>query len=243
MGSKLQVKVFADSRGTWLGHELNTFYHPKINFQVKYRKGASIVRIWEMVEVELIRNVTDLYVIFGGVCDLKRKSYDILGRRRFWPHNDLKLIFESLTEKMEGMAYNFRLVNHHSILCFLPEPGLDLLRYNQVMHPIPWYLMILQESLEKNLRILQAKSKVINASIGSLTPWTLEVTHAKRAGRLIPVFDRLHDGLHFSPLQVTRLARLLVKFAENTLLGHNHQAGQYEEDLAPEHGNGNHYEG
>lgn len=219
MNRKFSVRIFADSRGTWLGHELDNLQHQYqfIDFKVLYRKGASLMKIWEMVEKELWYDRTDLYIIFGGVCDLTQKCYDVNGRRVFWPHKDLAEIFGDITYKLEGMASNIRMVNQHATLCFLPECGLDLIRYNQVEHPVPWYLLILQETLEKNLRILQDKTKVINSSIGSLTPWSLEVTHAKRAGRLTPVFDRTYDGLHFSPLQVRRMAYLIGKFAENVV--------------------------
>lgn len=195
-------------------------HHPNIDFCVKYRKGAGIVKIWEMVEYELLRDRTDVYIIFGGVCDLTRKFYDSFGRRVFWPHTDLKLIFEDLTEKMEAMARNFRLINHHSLLCFLPEPGLDMIRYNQVQHPVPWHLLLLQESLEKNLRILQNKTLTINASIGSKSPWSLEVTHTKRGGRFIPVYDRTYDGLHFTPYQVWKLANYIIRYVEDSVLRH-----------------------
>lgn len=221
MNRKIKVKIFADSRGTWLGYHLGNIPQLNIEFSVKYRKGADIVKIWEMVEYEVLQDSADIYIIFGGVCDLTRKSYDVFGRRVFWPHEDLKLIFEKLTGKMEAMARNFRLINQHAILCFLPEPGLDMVRYNQVLHPVPWYILLLQETLENNLRILQAKTQVINASIGSKTPWSLEVTHTKRGDRFVPVYDRTFDGLHFSPYQVWKLAGYIFKFVNDTLRQHN----------------------
>lgn len=244
MDRKFSVRIFADSRGAWLGHELENLHYQFIDFKVLFRKGASLIKLWEMVEKELWYDRTDLYIILGGVCDLTEKSYDINGKRVFWPHRDLAEIFDDITYKLEGMARNFRMVNHHSTLCFLPECGLDLIRYNQVEHPVPWYLLLFQESLEKNLRILQDKTKVINSSIGSLTPWSLEVTHAKRAGRLSPVFDRTYDGLHFSPTQVRRLAYLIGKFAENVV-----RKSTVDSPLSDvgnvngnEHGNGNQHE-
>lgn len=220
MNRKIRAKIFADSRGTWLGYHLKNMFHPNIDFTVKYRKGANIVKIWEMVEYDLLQDSADVYIIFGGVCDLTRKSYDIFGRRVFWPHDDLKCIFEDLTDKMETMARNFRLITQRATLCFLPEPGLDMVRYNQVPHPVPWYILLLQEMMEKNLRILQSKTYVINASMGSKTPWSLEVTHAKRGGRFVPVYDRTYDGLHFSPYQVWKLACYIVKFVEDNSLQH-----------------------
>lgn len=121
---------------------------------------------------------------------------------------------------MRDIIHNFKLIpcKPGCKLAFLPEPGLDLIRYNKIPHPVPWRILIIQEEIEERLELLQLYTRALNSHVGSLTPWTMDTTHAHRNGRLVPVYDRTTDGLQFSGLQVKKLAEIIANFARNELI-------------------------
>lgn len=218
-GELFHVKIIADSRGSWLLNELWPYNDTEIKFSVKFRKGAGLIKLWELAEYELLKGHSDMIFILGSVCDLTDKYGSTRNGRVYWPPHNIKERFASVKSILSGMANNYKLLNPRPMLCFLPECGLDLIRYNKVFHPVPFQLLIMQEEFEDCLRDLQQFTVDLNRSIGSVTPWTLEVTNVNRGGRMVPVYDRTFDGLHYSRLQVRRLAFTLWKYVQVELLG------------------------
>lgn len=200
-------------------NELAAYNDDKIIFSVKYRKGAGLVELWELTEFELLQGQTDIIFILGSICDLTDKYGKGRANRVYWPPHNIKERFTRVKSMLSGMANNYCLLNPRPMLCFLPESGLDLIRYNRVFHPVPFQLLIMQEEFEDCLRDLQQYTVNLNRDMGCTTPWTLEVTNANRGGRMVPVYDRTYDGLHYSFQQIRKLAFTLWKYVQIELLG------------------------
>lgn len=222
MSTRIQKKfvlVVMDSRGSWLHRELNRYQLPHLRFKVVYRKGAGLRKLWEITEWYLLTRQVDYVILLGGVCDITHLSY-VYGQRQFWPSNELDACFDELYGYMRDIVHNFKLIpyNPNCKLAFLPEPGLDLIKYNKIPHPVPWRLLVTQSELENRLELLQLYTRALNSLTGSITPWTLDISHAHRNGKLIPVFERMSDGLHFSGTQVKKLAEIIANFARTELI-------------------------
>lgn len=217
--TKKFVLIVTDSRGSWLHYELKKYQLPHLYFRVIYRKGAGLKYLWEIIEGCLLTHHWDYVFILGGVCDVTDR-YLINGRREYWPPCNLDNRFEQIYTTMRDIATNFKLLNQSNAcrMAFLPEPGVDLVKYNRVPHPVPWRILVIQSELEIRLELLQLYTRALNSHLGSLTPWTMDVTHAHRNGRLIPVYDRMNDGVHFSGAQIRKLTEILANFARIELI-------------------------
>lgn len=133
---------------------------------------------------------------------------------------DLDGRFEELYGYMRDIIHNFKLIPHNPKckLAFLPEPGLDLIKYNKIPHPVPWRLLVTQSEIEDRLDLLQLYTRALNSLTGSITPWSMDISHAHRNGKLVPVYERMPDGLHFSGNQVKKLADVIANFARTELI-------------------------
>lgn len=217
---RIQALVLADSRGSYLWRELRRTHNDDVYFRVISRKGASLRKLWEIAEAEIFQGRPDIIILYGGICDLTDRSYNWYGRREFWPPADLVARINEVANLMSSIANNLTLMNISVRLCFLPEAGCDLLSYNRCVDPIPRELMVLQENFEHGLKYLQKHARILNSQLGMPTPWTLDATHGRRYGKLVPVYNRLHDGLH-PTLEVTReLANILSKYLSYVIHEH-----------------------
>lgn len=210
------VLVITDSRGSWLHRELRPHQRPYLKFNVIYKRGAGLSKLWEIAERAIFTRKVDLILIMGGVCDMTDKFY-VNGVRKFWPPDDMEQRFREISATLKDMAHNFKLMAPKCKLAFLPDPGLDLIRVNKILHPVPWRALIIQSELEENLETLHLYTRVLNSYLGALTPWTLEITHSHRRGTMIPVYDRTYDGIHFSREQITKLADEIARYALNEI--------------------------
>lgn len=211
--NKPVVKLLADSRGAKIVREISRIDPDDIDFTVTYKRGAKLEDLWELAESQLLRyNTPDLIILFGGVCNLTDKVYTNNGERKFWPPQDIHSRMMEIVATMEIIVSNFNLINKSTKLCFIPEPGMDLLAYNRVILPIPWNMAAIQQKMENELRWLHDATRDINRRLGSNTPRTIEITHSKRHGRYIPVYSRLPDGLHPSNEIANRYAKTLLRY-------------------------------
>lgn len=217
---KYHIKIYADSRGAWLGRELRRMNCDKYTFSVSFRRGAGLIDIWEMIENDILIGDRDIDFIFvyGGVCDLTIRYINRFGRCTYWPQPDMNECFSRIKRTMDDMINNLMLIRPGLRMCFLPESGVDLITYNRIIHPVPWYLLIVQEEFENRLRDLQWVTRILNSRMNVVTPWSLEPTHSRRLGRLVPVYGRSHDGLHPTIQQVRRLAQILARYVRNELV-------------------------
>lgn len=172
-----------------------------------------------MIEYDLLLSdeKIDFIMVYGGICDLTMKCRNRLGRIAYWPHPNMEGCVKQVKKTMMGMINNLKLIRPGMKLCFLPEAGADLIRYNRVRHPVPYELLIIQETFEQYLRDLQWVTRLINTRTGTTTPWSLDTTHRWNTRRLIPVYGRSIDGLHLAHNQVRRLADILAKYAREEL--------------------------
>lgn len=139
------------------------------------------------------------------------------GIRKFWPPDDMEQRFLDINRSMRDMAQNFKMMAPDCKLAFLPDPGLDLIRVNRILHPVPWRALVIQAELEDKIELLHLYTRALNSYLGSLTPWTLEITHSHRHHDMVPVYDRTYDGIHFSREQVVKLAGEIVRYAQNEI--------------------------
>lgn len=123
---------------------------------------------------------------------------------------------------MSDMFSNYSLMFTNTRFCMLPEPGLDLIRYNGILNPVDFNLLMIQDELERKLHFLQELTRSLKDSVNMTTPWTLDITHARRHGHMVPVHDRLVDGLHFSTTIRRKYAKVLTKHAYRKCSGINH---------------------
>lgn len=213
---KIYAVYLADSRGAWLSHqireEMRRQHKSDLLFTVIYRKGAGLALLWELAEKVLFTRKVDIIFIAGGICDITKPQYLEDGRRVFWPSDNLQDRFDYVRDIMNGIVNNFLLLNLQCKLCFVPEPGADLIRYNQVVHPVPWNVLIIQEELEDKLEWLLFTTRRLNEKLNMPTPWTMNITHARRNGNLLPIYDRLRDGLHPALWQIKKLAVVIIEF-------------------------------
>lgn len=209
---KLQVRVYADSRGRLLKSELYRLNDGTIHFHTRYRKGAQLVNLWEMAELDLLSGQIDLVILLGGICNITDAYYDHHGRRSFWPPNNITQRFDDIKGLMRDMASNYRLLNTKTKLCFIPEAGIDLVKFNSLKEPISIEVRRLQSDLETELQELRDFTKNLNTSMNVLTPWTLKVTHRRHSNKWIPVYSRSNDGLHPTLHQAYQIASVLHKF-------------------------------
>lgn len=214
------VRVYADSRGAWLAHEIRKFNTPEINFSVQYIKGATLTEVWTMIETDLLTSKIDFIFIYAGVCNITDRVYNGRGRRFVLPPYDMDLRFMAIEKTMLDIVHNFRLIGGKSKLCFLQESGLDLVRYNRFHHPVPAPILIAQASLEHNLRRLQLFTKSLNDQLEVPTVWSLIITHAFKHGEWIPAYDRTIDGLHLSYKQISDLAKALNNYVCKAIYRH-----------------------
>lgn len=217
---KFIVRVYADSRGSWLAHELRKFNCDEINYSVHYRKGATLIDIWTMIEADLFSSKIDFIFILAGVCDMTDFSYTRTGRRYVFPPFDMDLRFQEIERIMCGIENNFRLIGGSCKLCFIQEAGIDIIRYNRIRHPVPASMLIMQASLEDNLRRLQMFTKSLNDRLGVPTLWSLIITHAMKNGLWTAVYDRTFDGLHFSGKQIAELAGAIANYVYKAIYRH-----------------------
>lgn len=194
--TKKYTLIVTDSRGAWLNREIQRFKSHIMSFKVMYRRGAGLAELWEVIEWNLLFRRVDYVFILGGVCDLTDRCL-LNGRREFWPLGDIDAKFDSVHKLLRDIVSNFKLLQTGAKLILLPEPGLDLVRWNQVHHPVPWRILVEQAEIEERLKLLHLYTKVLNSQLGSTTPWTLDITHSHRNGELHPVYNQLRDGLHF----------------------------------------------
>lgn len=194
---KQQVLIISDSRGSLLWREFRRSINNEAYFRVIARKGASLRKLWEIAATEILKGRPDIIILFGGICDLTDRYYTYYGRREFWPPVDIRGRVNEVADLMHSIANNHILMNVSVKLCLMPEAGCDLLRYNRIIDPIPRELIKIQEDFERGVRFLQETARDLNRYLGMPTPWTLDCTHARRYGRLVPVYDRTADGLHF----------------------------------------------
>lgn len=213
---KKYVLVITDSRGAWLHRQLRIHQRPYLKFNVIYKRGAGLCKLWEVAERAIFTRKVDLILIMGGVCDMTDKFY-VNGVRKFWPPDDIDQRFRDISRNLKDMAHNFKLMSPPCKLAFLPDPGLDLIKANKIPHPVPWRALVVQAELEDNLEMLHLYTRALNSYLGSLTPWTLEITHSHRHGNMIPVYDRTQDGIHFSREQVEKLASEIARYALNEM--------------------------
>lgn len=192
-GRRIYAVYLTDSRGAWLSHQIRQELRRQqifnLSFTVIYRKGAGLARLWELAEKVLFTRKVDLLFIAGGICDITTPQYLPNGRRIFWPKHSLQDHFDSVNDVMRGIVNNFRLLNCPCKLCFVPEPGADLVRYNHVLHPVPWDVLIIQEELEDKLEALLISTRRLNDEMDMPTPWTMNITHARRNGQLLPISE------------------------------------------------------
>lgn len=216
---RIHIRIYADSRGSWLGRELNRYSSDKYFFTVLFKRGARLADLWELIEYDLLLSdeKIDFIMVYGGICDLTLKYRNSMGRITYWPHEDMEGSFKQVKIAMMEMVNNLKMIRPGLKLCFLPEAGADLLAYNGVMHPVPYKLLIVQETFEVYLRDLQFVTRLINTRTGATTPWSLDATHRWNAGKLIPVYSRSFDGLHLTHQQVKKLASLLTKYAREEI--------------------------
>lgn len=67
---------------------------------------------------------------------------------------------------MTGLAANYNLLNCHTKLCLMPEPGPSLAMANQMSEPITEDTCKIQMNLEKELTDLRCHTKHINDYVG-----------------------------------------------------------------------------
>lgn len=214
-----QVYIYTDSRGRWLNQELQLIRDEGIAFHVTSLSGAGLERLWERAEFDLLNRRVDLVILFGGICNLTDPYYDQEGNRQFWPPFNMDERFKEVETLIRDISQNHLLLNLHAKLCFIQEPGCDLILYNRIRHPVPPPILICQEVFEKNLRVLQKVIREVNNHSNSPTPWALQITHDLRAGQWIPVYHRLYDGLHPTNRIVQKYARVLLQYSRHVLWG------------------------
>lgn len=195
--------------------ELIRYNDRALHFHTRYRKGAKLVDLWELAEPDLIAGQIDLVIIMGGICNITDVQHDDHGNRNFWPPNDIALRFGEIKALMSEMANNHRLLNTGTKLCFIPEAGIDLAKYNYPYEQRQNGVLTLQYELENELEDLRNFTKSLNDSLNVLTPWTLKVTHHRRASKWIPVYSRMSDGLHPTLYQAYQMAKILHKYVIN----------------------------
>lgn len=166
---RIYAIYITDSRGAWLSHqiseELRRQNRRDIIFTVIYRKGAGMALLWELAERTLLTRRVDILFIAGGICDITKACRSYQGRREFSPNLNLDDHFSYVIDIMDGMRNNFTLLDIKCKFCFVPEPGADLIRYNQICHPVPWELLIIQEELDSKLESLLDTTRKINLKL------------------------------------------------------------------------------
>lgn len=124
--------------------------------------------LWEIAERAILTKPVDLIILLGGVCDMTRKIH--IGDRRFyWPLEELDKTFTDISTTMKDIARNYRMLAPFCKFVFLPDPGVDLIRFNRIPHPVPWRELIVQEELEEHLELLHLYTRALNSYMGSLT--------------------------------------------------------------------------
>lgn len=217
---KKTAVILSDSRGARLGQELRALRSDYIHFRVRVNSGAKLAKLWEFAEYEILFNQPDVIFLYGGVCDLTDRFYTEFGERYFWTPFNIKDRVESIidTMDMDSIMRNHLIMNTQTKLVFIPECGLDLLRYNGIEHPAPWRCLVAQADLDYNIRRLQTRARVINNTYGIGTPRTLDLTHSRRNGYMMPVYSRLYDGLHPPRSMVRNFARVIHDFTKYFLI-------------------------
>lgn len=156
-------------------------------------RGAGLRRIWEDIEYDILlsNEKLDIVIIYAGVCDITDYHFDRRGRHTVIPPFNMDHRFIDIESCMNDIASNFRMINPSGKLFFLQESGIDVIRYNRIPEPIPASYLIMQASLENNLRVLQKFTKKLNDRLMIPTPWSLEVTNAFRNNKWIPIYVQL----------------------------------------------------
>lgn len=219
---KSQVVIISDSRGARLGQELRSMFNPDVHYRVIVKSGAKLEKLWEIAESEIIYNMPNFIFLLGSVCNITDRYYDENGVRYFWPPSNIKARVDYILQTMEDIASNALMIGTHTKVCFLPENGMDINRYNGINNPIPWRNLVIQHNMERGFNRIQRKAKYLNDRMDVATPRSLEITHSRRNGIMRPVYGRLYDGLHFSRPVARRLAIIINEYANQFLSGAQH---------------------
>lgn len=201
--------VYCDSRGARLHQKLRDLSDFTTKFRVRFKHGATLKQLWEIIEYDLLTKRIDLVVIFCVICNLTDRCYSPRGPRLFLPPFNMDERFEEVENTMAAISSNFSLLNQGNKLCFLPESGCDLIRMNGIYHPVPCF--------EHNLEILQLKAEKINLQFGVPAPWTLEISHDLRHDRWVPLYDRFFDGIHPTDKQAAEYSIAIARYVQSAL--------------------------
>lgn len=211
------ILLIADSRGRRLENQLKRINNDQVHYLTMVKSGAGLMKLWSTAKMELSRRKIDVLFIYGGICDITNLYYDAFGNRSAWPPDDIESRVNSVCAMMDEIAADFMSLESYTSLSFIMEAGMDLLVYNSIQSPIPRRLLDIQEKLEVALLSLQEKVKMLNRFIGSETAWSLDATHSRRGGQMVPVYSRLPDGLHPNDAVARRLARAIASAAEKMI--------------------------
>lgn len=148
-----------------------------VEFSIYFHSGAKIGKLWETIEQILLFEHMDIVYVLGGVCNLTDPHMQN-GQSQFWPPNILTGRVNELSSTLSYMFGNYSLMFTNTKFCMLPEPGLDLVRYNGIMNPVDYEIFLIQYELERKLHFLHELTRSLNASVNMSTPWTLDITHA-----------------------------------------------------------------
>lgn len=175
------------------------------------------MKLWNLAEKELTTTEAKLVFIYGGVCNLTDIFYNVQGQRMAWPPSNIIQRVNHICSIMEDIVERFKSLGTNKSLSFIPEAGLNLIKYNVIPEPVGRCYLEAQENLEKSLPDLQIKARYLNSIMNTPTAWTLDATHIKRGRHMIPVYSRLPDGLHPDEKIAKKIASAIAEAAMRRL--------------------------
>lgn len=189
-----------------------------ITYRTFLLKGRKLEDLWSVTITKLETGGFDRVYILGGICNITSPYYEN-NIRYFWPLKSVRDLIDDLCQVIGRLTNNTLHLGKYSKLVFLPEVGADLIAYNNVEFAQPWMLQC-QYNLRLYLPRLHDAFKNANYLIGARTPWVVDAVFGRtKKGELYPKYETLYDGLHPSPPAAEKIARQIMKDA-NEFVGH-----------------------
>lgn len=134
----IRAALVTDSRGK----DMEALFHSymRTEFTVHYQSGAGQRLMWETIRHIILFQHIDIIYLLGGVCDLSDRQYDSRGCRQFWPPQDIGGRFNNVNSLLTDITNNYLIMYTSTKFFIIPDPGLDLIRYNNIQNPVPKHL-------------------------------------------------------------------------------------------------------
>lgn len=190
-----KILLIADSRGRYLGRELNHVFH-SIDHQLIWRGGLTLHETADFAYNTILTYKPHLVYVLPGICDITRiicRDPRAIGLRDTSVQGTVNNFLYFL-DKAHREIYSLKEMVGHEMMIITPTlTGVDIGRYNHYPDDLKFpHQKILDNSILNINRAITA----MNFSMNIFTPFLATPVHPRCRRRNRFVYDKLYDGCH-----------------------------------------------